>query len=561
MDKEYLRYLYGKVRREPETGIKERRVVMLPVEENVRLKTILYVPEGVSYGPVIFTRSCYPQTEELLTIHGEEYCKRGYFFCYQWCRGLGGSEGVWEPNVYERRDGLASLQWICKQSFTESVGYWGSSYLAYNGWCMADAVPEKVKTMYLGVYGTDRHISAYQDGLFRHDILTAWAMENAGFVIEADYEKSCLHRPQQEVDVDIWGQKIEWYREWILSPDADAYYWNQGMWKELREIPGKVKIPIFIREGWYDHHLGGALAAWKSLNTESALHSILQIGPWNHDYKPAIMQGTEKLLDDQISSPFQWFERILRNKEQPQKEVLLYVIGADRWEKWSKFPVPVKKWEKLYMDFSRKKDRAYRLVKKAGEVVKGKTEFIYDPENPVYSHGAESLFHTKKEIGSILQEPCGFRDDVVSLLSEAFFEDCEINGEIKIRLFVSSDAEDTAFSVKVIEVFPDGRAVNIRTGITTLAYRNGADRRQIYQPGEIVEITISLWSIAWKIEKGSCLRVDISSSDFPQYAVHTNYPGEWAIQKHAKKAIQRIYSQIGSLCEVELPLVDNKGRK
>mgnify|MGYP002508209432 CR=1 FL=1 len=58
----------------------------------------------------------------------------------------------------------------------KNIGYWGDSYLALTGWCMADAVPEKVKGMYLGVYGTDRFTSAYCKGLFRHDVLTSWAM-------------------------------------------------------------------------------------------------------------------------------------------------------------------------------------------------------------------------------------------------------------------------------------------------------------------------------------------------------------------------------------------------
>ena len=143
---------------------------------------------------------------------------------------------------------------------------------------MADAVPEKVKTMYLGVYGCDRHTSAYKDGLFRQDILTAWAMGNAGVPVEAPLLESCAYRPQTEVDEKVWGVHLDWYRDWITNTDRDSAYWSDGFWKELKEIPGKVKIPVFIREGWYDHHLGSAIVTYESLSEEAKKHSVIQIG-------------------------------------------------------------------------------------------------------------------------------------------------------------------------------------------------------------------------------------------------------------------------------------------
>ena len=128
-------------------------------------------------------------------------------------------------------------------------------------------------------------------------------------------------------------------------------------------------------------------------------------------------------------------------------------------------------------------------------------------------------------------------------------------GKINVDLYVSSDAQDTAFSVKIMEVLENGEAYNIRSGITTLAYRGHSSERQTYTPGEIVKVNVDTWDIAWTIKKGSRIRVDISSSDFPQYSVHTNYPGVWALQEKTKKAVQTIYSGKEYPSAVNLPVV------
>ena len=98
-----------------------------------------------------------------------------------------------------------------------------------------------------------------------------------------------------------------------------------------------------------------------------------------------------------------------------------------------------------------------------------------------------------------------------------------------MELYVSSDAEDTCFTVKIMEVFENGEAYNIRNGITTLAYRNDSQERITYTPGETVKIRIETWDVAWMLKTGSRIRVDISSSNFPEFAVHPNKAGIWSV--------------------------------
>lgn len=521
---------------------------MLPCKDGVRLRTLYYRPVTDKALPVIVQRSCYPQSEGSLRVHAEELCKKGFAVIIQMCRGTVGSEGIWEPNVNDRSDGLDLMNHINSLPWVDCMGYQGASYLAFTGWVMADAVPEKCRSMYLTVYGTSRHTSAYKDGLFRQDILTAWAMSNAGFPVTADYLESAAYRPQVEVDKKLWGRRLNWYRDWITNTGAADPYWCDGFWKMLQDIPGKMKIPVFIAEGWYDHHLGSALKGYESLADEVRAHTVLNIGPWNHSFKPAINGHPDQKngFGREALNALDWFYETLIEKKLPEARVNAYVIGADEWKVFDRYPFVSAGEKKFYLTDE------HALCDAPTQ--EAKLTYTYDPENPVFSHGAESLFHTHTQIGSLLQPECNWRGDVISFVSEPLTEDLTILGPIKTQLYVSSDAEDTAFTVKVMEVFANGEAYNIRNGITTLGYRNGSRERIPYAPNSIEKIEIICWDVAWQLKKGSRLRVDISSSNFPEYSVHPNKAGVWSEIGQTVPAQQTLYMGKEHPACITLPL-------
>ena len=522
---------------------------MLPCKDGVRLRTIYYRPVTDKPLPVIVQRSCYPNSEESLRVHGEELCKKGFALVIQFCRGTGGSEGEWEPNVNDRSDGLDLMNHLNALPWVDCMGYQGASYLAFTGWVMADAVPDKVKSMYLTVYGTSRHTSAYKDGLFRQDILTAWAMGNAGFPVTADYLTSAAYRPQVEVDEALWGKRLNWYRDWITNTSASDPYWCDGFWKMLQDIPGKMKIPVFIAEGWYDHHLGSALKGYESLAPEVKAHTVLNIGPWNHSFKPAIYGHPDQQNGNGRESlnALDWFYETLMEKKLPEARINAYVIGADQWQQLPRYPFEPAKEQCFYL-------QADHTLTAAPAAAEDTLFYTYDPQNPVFSHGAESLFHTHTEIGSLSQPACGWRDDVISFVSEPLDEEMTILGPIKTQLYVSTDAEDTAFTVKIMEVFANGEAYNIRNGITTLGYRNGSPERIAYTPGTTEKIEITCWDVAWQLKAGSRLRIDISSSNFPEYAVHPNKAGVWSEIKETVPAKQTLHFGPDAPACILLPL-------
>lgn len=536
----------------PSYAMRPVEEIMLPMADGVRLRTIISRPERAGRLPVIVIRTCYPQNDPTYRTLAEEYGRRGYGFIYQYCRGSGGSEGVWEPNVNERADGKHTLDWINDLDWVESIGYFGCSYLALTGWIIADIVPDKVRTMYLTHYGTFRHVSAYKDGLFRHDILTAWSMENAGFPVDADYLETCRYRPQVGVDEALWGRRVDWYRDWITRTDADDPYWNEGVWGILKEIPGRIRIPIYVGEGWYDHHLGSCLETYKALSPECKAQSRFLIGAWRHGFDSALDDREAPHLDNNDNlRAFLWFDEILQKGHDPEGSIDYYLIGADRWISRKEFEIANQPEMRFYL--TRDVDGALGLSRENGR----QSEFCYtyNPEHPQMTHGAESMLRTNEEQGSLRQPAPGETDDVVTLLSEPLPEDIPVVGQIKAVLHVSSDAEDTSYVFRIMEVMADGRTYNMRNGITTLGYRNGAPHRIGYEPGEMVEITIDTWDLAWQLHKGSRIRVDITSSDFPEYAVHSNYAGVWSLQEHTRVAHQTIYMGESQASYISLPIL------
>ena len=453
----------------------------------------------------------------------------------------------------ERPDGKKTIDWICDQEWVGDTGYTGCSYLSLTGWLIADILPEKVKTMYLTHYGAQRFVSAFQDGMFRHDVLTAWTMENAGYPVTADYLESCMYHPQVEVDEKLWGKKIPWYRQWITSTDRSDPYWNTGFWNLLKEIPSRVKVPLYVGEGWYDHHLASAIETYKSLSDECKAKSRFLIGAWEHGFHVKLQdkEGTHFENDD-ILRTFSWFWDFLVEKKEPEAQIDYYVIGDDSWYTRKNFEIENQKELNLYI--GEKKDGIYTLGKEKG-AGEGTLTWIFDPEHPVMTHGAESLLVTKEEQGSLLQPEPNYREDVISCISEPFEEAVTVVGKMQVKLTVSADVDDTAFVAKIMEVTADGKAYNMRTGITTLGYRNQSDERQTYTPGEKVTITIDTWDLAWKIQKGSRIRIDLTSSDFPQYSVHSNYAGCWAKQEKVRKAQESVYFGGEADSYIRLPII------
>lgn len=539
--------------------------------ESIKLLTRVYLPEGEGPWPVVVTRTPYVyggrgDTNAL----GREYAKRGMGYIQQDCRGKGGSEGFYSPNIYERADGIALYEWLDKQPWCGDIGIFGSSYTALTGWIVADSLPDKVKCMYLSHYGVDRHISCFRAGLFREDIMSGWAIDNAeediihperkpGQPIGENYYDFYLYRPQVEADVAILGQKLQYYRDWITHTDYTDPYWNTGVWGDLKRASAAVNVPITIVAGQFDHHEEGTLLGYERLSPEVKKHSRLLFGSWNHSFQPTpthVPYNHSRDLNT-TSDQFDWFYGILVKKELPEPEIKAYVIEEDKWINLDQWPIKPASEARYYLSAEKKGSKANVLTFKTKKARKAKVGYTYDPNDPIIATGGETIFTTQGRRGCNLQPEAGWRDDVLSFVSEPLTEDLTVAGAIKVILTLKTDVEDTAFAFTLSEVTPDGKAYNMRTSITTLGYRNDLlGERQTYKPGKKVKVEIVALPIVWDVKAGNSLRIDIKSSNFPEYAVHSNTAGVWAEQAETQIAHQTIFVGGKNRSYVSIPTIE-----
>jgi len=537
-----------------------------------KLLTRIYLPKGDGPHPVIVTRTPYASAERGdNNVTGREYAKRGIGYIQQDCRGRGGSEGFYTPNVDEREDGIALYKWLDAQAWCGSIGVFGSSYTALTGWIVADQVPDRVKGFYLSHYGVDRFISLYHSGLFRQDIVSGWIIGNAAEPIrrpermegqppgEQNYP-FFLHRPHVEADVAILEHILPYYRDWVTNTNYNDPYWNTGVWGDLKSIPPKVNVPVTIVAGQFDHHQEGTILGYERLNPAVMGNSRLILGSWNHSFQPTpTHHPTVNAMEfSTTADQFRWFYSLLVNNVVPQGEIRVYAVGSDRWVNLDRWPMEAQQHKTFYLSNTRtgNNSKAYRLTD-ANQRTDAVISYKYDPLNPVFAIGGETNFTSSQRTGSRLQPEPGFRDDVISFVSEPLTENITIAGNIIVKLVANTDVDDTCFAITLSEVGADGNTYNMRTAITTMAYRNAPlENRQTYTPGEKVELTIEATPILWTVKAGSSLRVDVKSSNFPEYSVHSNYAGVWAEQAQTRVANQNIFVGGNNASRLIIPLIN-----
>ena len=524
-------------------------------EDGIRLLTRIYLPEGDGPFPVVVTRTPYVWGTGDYIEAGREYARRGIGYIQQDCRGKGGSEGFFSPNVNERADGIALYEWLAEQPWCGDIGIFGSSYTALTGWLVGDSIPDKVKGMYLSHYGVDRHISCFRSGLFREDIMSGWAIDNAeediikperkpGQAPGENYYDFYLYRPQVEADVNVLGQKLQYYRDWITHTDYTDPYWNTGVWADLKRIPYVIDVPLTIVAGQFDHHEEGTVLGYERLRPEIKARSRLILGSWNHSFQvtPTHVPTANAMEFDINADQFEWFYSLLVKKEEPRGEVRVYNIEADEWVNLDSWPIETASDRTMYLSSETAGDRWNVLALKTSEPQASSVSYVYDPENPVYAEGGETLFTSSGRRGSLRQSPAGYRDDILSFVSGQLEEDMTIAGNVKVYLKVRTDADDTAFAFTLSEVTPSGEAYNMRTSIATLGYRDGLLKPRVeYRKGSTVVLEIEALPIMWTVKAGNSLRLDIKSSQFPEYAVHSNTAGVWAEQARTVVARQTVF--------------------
>lgn len=547
----------------------ERYSVDVAMPDGVPLDTRIALPKGDGPWPVILIRNPYP-IERYLDGICARYVRYGYACIQQKVRGQGDSGGDWSPFTSERTDGLAALDWVIDQPWSDdNIALMGASYMAGVQWSMADALPPQVKTIIPSVFGLEMYSNAYEGGMFRHELVTAWMtlIPDRRFRAFAgrDYQRALDHRPRIEADTIAAGVEVPWFRAWMEAQEQSVGIWQTPEVIQASTIPEQTTVPVLMMGGWSDIFIDAQLSTWQRLGSQSS--STLVIGPWDHlgssaaDVELANIDDHIGLQDtyNQSRRTLDWLDHHLKGAPAalPVGQTLVYTMGADAWQVADSWP-PLTESRVLTAAAGDAADCRAPLA--SGAAAEVSVRYDYDPTDPTPSIGGAG------SIAGVLSPgfdgvPIGLRDqgdlcaqrgDMVGWQTEPLAEAMRIAGPVTATLTVSSSAVDTAFNVRVVEVRPDGKALHVREGIRALSFRDGDEARVAYVPGEVVEVVVDTWPIDFQFQAGSRIRIEVASASFPKFEAHANTDVYWADAVETVVASQEVHG-----VSVSLPVTTN----
>jgi putative CocE/NonD family hydrolase len=536
--------------------------VMITLEDGVNLSTDLYFPAEGSMHPAILIRTPYGKHQH--EHEGEYWSSNGYVVVIQDTRGKWDSDGEFIPFLHERSDGLETVDWIIGQDWsTGEVGLWGSSYLSYCAIAIATAGHEAVKTMFI-ISGWLQGDKIINPGGSMHLMLNlAWIL----------HEETQRVRSIQKYDMEELFQYLPLH-DVFSSIGIDSKIWTRD--QDIRNMnteysASQIDIPVFHVSGWNDFVCNAALDVYDEISNNSVKTNKLLIGPWFHDqlqtdfteagdedFGPESALGREKLKALSLN----WFDHIIHQEpltEEMETDVRLFLMGANKWVNHDSWPPENVEYQKWYLS-SQEGANSSAGDGRLSQEVPGRTNpdtFVFDPYNPVPTHGGANFHFFLHTIGVKDQSGIEEREDVLVFTSDSLKEDIAVVGPIKVILHAATEGRDTDFTAKLVELKENGYARIIQEGIIRASYRKSTTERELLEPGTVYEMEIDLGATATQIPSGSRIRVEISSSNFPKYDRNPN-TGEDAFKADKlEKAKQSVYHDRDHPSYLILPVINS----
>ena len=567
---------------EPRNDILIDNRVPVRVRDGVTLYADVYRPVGEGRYPVIVSRTPY-STERFPSAYTAAvfFARRGYVYVFQDVRGRHESEGVWEPFRNGERDGYDTIQWAATQPWSNGkVAMEGGSYLGQNQWRAAQAAPPALVTIFPSVAST----SIYHDwitlnGGWRLSFNFGWGpvrqesriMQNPGpHTVEGlraiHYDELQRHLPLNTMQ-GLAGRNARFYDDWLANPDYTDY------WKPLNveEMFEKITIPVHTFGGWFDIFSQGTLRGYVGMSqtggTETARRmSHMVIGPWGH--------GSTQAFGDLDFGPdahveimhlqLRWYDHWLKGidnglaKEPPVK---LFVMGRNQWVYEKEYPLARTDYRPMYFTGEGRANGAAgggRLSWDRPAPGGSPDRYRYDPADPVPSVGGNNCCGTPTPAGPKDQRPIEGRQDVLLYTSDPLPEPLEVTGPVKVVLYASSDAPDTDFVAKLVDVLPDGSSYNMAEGIVRARYRESLSRPVPMKPGEVYRFEIDLVGTSVEFRKGHRIRVHVTSSHFPQFDRNPNTGETFGTGARTRVAEQTVYRDAERPSHVVLPVIPTR---
>jgi predicted acyl esterase len=477
------------------TGCVTPQHYMIPMRDNTQLATDVYLPEHIQEHGTILIRT--PYNKDSFSLVGRIWAQNGWPTVVQDMRGRFASQGKDTVFKNEQTDGPDTLAWIANQSWCNGkIATFGGSALGITQYLTAGANPPSLACQYIQVATPNLYKHAmYPGGEFRKNLVEGWLQDQGSTYILPE----------------IWA-----HENYTLD------YWTN---LSLEDKWGQVNVPAIHIGGWYDIFTQGTIngfLGYQHLGGPGAIgKSKLILGPWTHGGAASTIQGELTYpanAVDNFSTALFWqmvrtctMEEITEYNTWPA--VTYYVMGdtsnssapGNEWRYADDWPLPTieRTW---YL-------HANGTLLPIKSLDTYQFTYYYDPTHPVPTIGGGNL---NLPAGPYDQRPVENRSDVLIFTSSVLQQPYESTGPIIARLFVSSDCPDTDFTVKLTDVYPDGRSMLITDGILRMRNRNGYDHWELMEPGTIYQIDVDLWSTSYIWNTGHQIRVAISSSNYPR---------------------------------------------
>jgi len=376
-------------------------------------------------------------------------------------------------------------------------------------------------------------------------------------VAKPDFRIFTEHLPLRAADRAATGRTIEFYQKSLDHPTYDSF------WRRVstREKLDRIDVPVFIVGGWFDNYAQSDLDAFTMLRKQGKTVYLL-MGPWPHsmsDRLPGIDYGSVARVPLR-SVQFAWFDHWLKkeNTLAGMNVARYFTMGENAWHSNATWPPESVEIRSYYLAGSGRANglagdgRLQRRPPQAEHV----DRFTYDPRKPVPTRGGPVCCNSRLlPPGPMDQRLVERRTDVLVYTSSPLKHDLEITGPIHAVLHVSTSAPDTDFTAKLVDVAPDGVALNLTDGILRLRYRAGLERVQLARPGETYSVTVDAGVTSNVFRQGHRIRLEISSSNFPRFDRNPNTGRPIADETQLRLARQSVYHGGGHLSALLLPVV------
>ncbi|MBS1792448.1 MAG: CocE/NonD family hydrolase [Acidobacteria bacterium] len=598
------------------------RKVMVPMRDGKRMAADIYRPkDDTKKYPIIFSRTPYNfnfwdvrlgAPRDMTTIL--EAVRRGYAYVVMNERGHFFSEGNYDILGAPVTDGDDAIKWLTAQSWSnQKLGTIGCSSTAEWQPAVAALGNPNFTTMIVQGFGAGigRVGPYYEQGNWYRGgavqmLFIAWLygeqnqvrpMFPAGTSQEelirasksfdlaqqpppVDWSKALRHLPEQDIIKAVDGPRGIFADEMPVptggamirrTPNDPAWY-RGGLWHDDK----KINIPGFWFMSWYDVSVGPNLAAYnrvrQTADKDIADKQYAVIAPTLHcSYTRATentVVGERSMGDarlDYTALTYGWFDYFLKGEKNDvlkMPKVRYFTMGSNKWQTAESFPPAGAQKMTFYLASGGKANslNGDGALAATPPEANQPDAFDYDPLNPVPSYGG-NVCCTGNAVagGSFDQRKMEERPDILVYSTEPLKEGVELTGSIDVTLYVSSDAKDTDFTVKLIDVDEQGRAYNLDETIQRMRYRDGYDKPLVWmEPGKVYKFSFQPMTTSNYFAPGHRIRIEISSSNFPRFDRNLNTGGNNYDETKGVVAHNQVHHSKQYPAAVTITVVKNK---